>query len=361
MNRKIHTFKKSHILISIFIGLLLFIHASYYNDNNGSILIYIVSTMALVFGVAKWILFRYKIKQVIDRHKLHSADESYLKKRAEVLLEVGNICSWQYSIAAGILRFDTPNTTLLHSNKIYYTYEELSRNRHIRSIIDRVIEKGNSSFDDEIYIPGLKKWFIIRGRMMDMFDTLSHSQYVGVIIDNTERRETLKRLELLSTTDELTGVKNRRSFFEQLRIELNLYKRDQINFSVAMIDLDNFKTINDSFGHQAGDNVLKDFTTIINKNIRPYDTVFRIGGEEFVIIFGNSNQLSAVTVLERIKEELMSHRARYNGLEISYTFSCGVGEAKELNLYTEKELITIIDTRLYKAKESGRNLVISGG
>lgn len=354
MKRRIH-------IPFLFSGLLLFLIAVFYREEEISILFYLISSTLVSLGASKLGMYRYRRKQLSQRHRLYSADVRYAEKRAAVLLDVGNVCSWQYSVSAGILRFDTSDNTLLRSRKVYYTYEELCRNRHIKSAINRILEQNLSYFDDEIYIPGIKKWFIIRGRMMDMFDTTSQNQYVGVIIDNTERRETLKRLELLSSTDELTGLKNRRSFFHQLSKELNLFKREGVNFSVAMLDLDKFKKINDSYGHLAGDRVLKDFSNVIRKSVRPYDTVFRIGGEEFIIIFSNSNQAGAIKVLERVQEELLTTKTQYDGVTISYTFSCGVGEAVELGLYTENEFINIIDSRLYKAKESGRDLVISGG
>ena len=128
-----------------------------------------------------------------------------------------------------------------------------------------------------------------------------------------------------------------------------------------MIDLDYFKKINDTFGHLAGDYILKEFSNVLSSEVRPYDIVSRFGGEEFIVLFPDIKKHEAESIINRVKERVVGYNYKFNDQIIPFTFSCGIGDITELGLYTEKEFITIIDTRLYKAKHLGRNLVVSGG
>lgn len=289
------------------------------------------------------------------------SDKLRATKKSEILLDIGQLCSWQYSIKAGILKFDSSGKNLLGSMKHYYAYEELIRNKDIRRIMKSVLESESTCVDDEIFYPIINKWFIVRGRCIDMDKESEPNQFVGIILDNTERRLILKQMQTLSVTDELTGLKNRRFFFEAFRNELNLYRRSGKMFSIAMIDLDHFKMVNDTYGHPAGDFILKTFSGLLQQGVRPYDLVARIGGEEFVILFPEISKFNAEGIIFRIREKVLESISIFEDSAIDYTFSCGLGDASELELYTEDEFITIIDSRLYKAKDSGRNLVISGG
>ncbi|HOV15530.1 MAG TPA: diguanylate cyclase [Spirochaetota bacterium] len=162
-----------------------------------------------------------------------------------------------------------------------------------------------------------------------------------------------------SITDYMTGIYNRRYFFETATKNLEYAKRTHKNLCIAMLDIDFFKKINDNFGHDAGDFVLKKFTEIISANLRAYDIFARFGGEEFVILFLDTDKEISNHILCRIKDILNNNSFEFKGKTISFTFSAGLIEFFEENLRTDiDELIKISDQRLYKAKQTGRNKVV---
>jgi len=124
-----------------------------------------------------------------------------------------------------------------------------------------------------------------------------------------------------------------------------------------MADLDYFKKINDTFGHLAGDEALKHFVKIIKRNLRKSDYVFRIGGEEFLILLPNTELKDAVEIVERIRKNLEENLLHYDGKEIKLTASFGLVEVDK-NKYIN-EIIKEADEKLYKAKELGRNKVVA--
>lgn len=162
-------------------------------------------------------------------------------------------------------------------------------------------------------------------------------------------------------TDPLTGVHNRRYFFEYLGKTVEHARRNpQKCFSVALIDIDHFKKINDSRGHQAGDYILARLAEFLKKSIRPYDLVARYGGEEFIILFKDCVKNESCEVLQRIKDAFYRERFSFLDVPIQVTFSGGIADSREIeqgNGATE-ELVRIADVRLYKAKEAGRNRLV---
>ena len=175
------------------------------------------------------------------------------------------------------------------------------------------------------------------------------------------RKKNEKKLIGKAITDSLTNMYNRRHFFKLLNQKIEYYKRESRSFSLAMFDIDFFKKINDTFGHLAGDYILKQFSKCILNEIRPYDVAGRYGGEEFVVVFDNSSKKEAVHIVERIKDIVTKKYFIYDSSKIQMTFSCGIVSNAD---FVEKEitsdtLISLADNRLYNAKESGRNKIIS--
>jgi diguanylate cyclase (GGDEF)-like protein len=176
-----------------------------------------------------------------------------------------------------------------------------------------------------------------------------------------KKKKVERDLKYLSLTDPLTGIYNRRFFFDSLMKQVEYKKRNsELKFSLAILDIDLFKSINDRFGHLAGDHVLVEFVTIIEENIRPYDLLARYGGEEFILLFFDCPKDSSLNILERIKQNLKENSFQYDSKKISFTFSCGVAEVDEV-MDAERiadELIRLADSRLYTAKEGGRDRII---
>lgn len=125
--------------------------------------------------------------------------------------------------------------------------------------------------------------------------------YMTGFTELTAQKELEQRLRELATTDELTGAHNRRYFFDLGEIELQRTQRYRLSTSLAMIDVDHFKQVNDAFGHAAGDLVLQGLTTTIVAGTRPSDSLYRWGGEEFVLIAPDTAFADAAVVAERVR------------------------------------------------------------
>jgi diguanylate cyclase (GGDEF)-like protein len=153
----------------------------------------------------------------------------------------------------------------------------------------------------------------------------------------------------MALIDPLTRVYNR-----NMLNTLNAYqKQNPYNLSFAMIDIDDFKIINDTLGHQKGDEALSLLGDVIRKNIRTDDICIRFGGEEFLLAFKNTNDDSALKILERIKTVFSEHVFTYNGSEISCTISAGLAYGMEnTDINT---IISYADNALYQAKHKGKN------
>ncbi len=163
-------------------------------------------------------------------------------------------------------------------------------------------------------------------------------------------------LEELAIKDPLTGLFNRRKLFEEITSFINRYDRMQEIFSIIMIDLDLFKEINDQYGHDVGDYILKSFSDFMTEAIRENDLLVRYGGEEFVILFENVGRETAKEILDRILDELNIKIHEFKGHTIQISFSAGISDVTESkDSYT---LIKLADQRMYDAKESGRNQVL---
>jgi len=171
----------------------------------------------------------------------------------------------------------------------------------------------------------------------------------------SELLETKKNLEIQSRTDPLTGVLNRRAILSQIENELCRAKRDNAHISISMLDLDHFKKINDTFGHLAGDAVLRETMNRVEEAIRTYDAIGRFGGEEFIVVFPGAKQTDAFAIAERIRLKINGKNADVDGISIPFTISQGLATCNGKS--TVDELIAKADEALYRAKENGRNRV----
>ena len=169
------------------------------------------------------------------------------------------------------------------------------------------------------------------------------------------------KLRLHSSRDALTGLHNRRHFIEVAPEKVAHHRRHGKGLSLSLVDLDHFKNINDTYGHTAGDQVLKAFAEILEANVRPYDTVARFGGEEFVLLSVECDKGRALRVLERIRAAVEATTFEHEGNEIHLTFSAGVADVSDVgsDLSDISLLVEIADRRLYEAKSAGRDRIVS--
>jgi diguanylate cyclase (GGDEF)-like protein len=160
----------------------------------------------------------------------------------------------------------------------------------------------------------------------------------------------------LTTVDGLTQVFNRRSFDESLERELSRCRRYGRTLSLALIDIDKFKHINDEYGHLAGDAVLKEVASTIRRRVRREDVLARFGGEEFALLTPEIDLKGAQSMAEKVRKVVEKHRFVFDGETISVTISCGVSTLGKKG-DDAQALIARADERLYEAKERGRNRV----
>lgn len=178
--------------------------------------------------------------------------------------------------------------------------------------------------------------------------------------DITERIETENKIREISIRDHLTNIYNRRYIYERLENVIAEASRENKVFSISILDIDRFKMINDQYGHQAGDFILKEFANSINDNLRSYDLLGRFGGEEFIIVSMNTAKEQTLAVIERILESVRKKIFPYNDMEIKFTFSAGIADNLEYDpsILSIEKIIEKADSRLYEAKKTGRNKVI---
>ena len=173
-----------------------------------------------------------------------------------------------------------------------------------------------------------------------------------------ELNDAQRQLVLMATTDHLTGLFSRKVLLDRLEEEIPRHTRLKIPLSCLMLDIDHFKSINDRYGHQAGDAVLKEIAEILLKNSRKYDIVCRYGGEEFIIVLPSTDMKSAMIIAEKIRGKINKCKIAYNAELIRTTISIGASQMRTDKEENTDNFIKRADDALYKAKNNGRNKVI---
>ena len=207
-----------------------------------------------------------------------------------------------------------------------------------------IIEGLNEGASDYLVIPfdmgELRARINVGRRTIELHDELIHSR---------------KKLEYQVAHDALTGLYSRSFILEYLNKELARAERIAEGITVAICDIDYFKKVNDEYGHPIGDIVLKEFAHILTENIREYDIIGRLGGEEFLLITTTKQEDEENSIFERIREKVENSVIKTEAGEISITIS--IGAASYINGKSGENLIYEADKALYTAKEEGRNRV----
>lgn len=197
--------------------------------------------------------------------------------------------------------------------------------------------------------------YVLEG-IIDITDSMLLNKSNSVSVKEVYNK--VNNLNNLVITDELTGCYNRRYINERLPVEINEHKEKGKKLAVVIMDIDNFKTINDMYGHQVGDQVLKETGSLIRRNIRKdCDWVSRYGGEEFLIVFKNMDNENLVHNTERIRKSIEKHVFKNNDSYFSLTASFGIIEMSDEFNEMDK-IISEADKKLYKAKKLGKNMII---
>jgi two-component system cell cycle response regulator len=175
---------------------------------------------------------------------------------------------------------------------------------------------------------------------------------------NQELESMLHSVEALASTDALTGLFNRRRFADVLKREFAVTKRYRNTLSCLLLDLDHFKQINDQFGHDAGDQVLKEVARRITGSLREVDLAARYGGEEFVILLPHTSKGDARIVAERLLKNVRKQEFNFGGALLTVTTSIGCAGNSDVLSDNAEDLVKAADIALYEAKNGGRNRVV---
>ncbi len=244
----------------------------------------------------------------------------------------------------------TNATALLSSPSGSYSYQRNGKTYHLNArLIDEfqwylLVEQEENLVEEQI--------------VNNLISNLAISFAICIVIvllANVTINRYQSRLEEMATTDNLTGVNNRHVFdavFAQVR---KMAQRHEQDLTLAMLDIDHFKDINDSFGHVAGDMVLRSAATILQERLRNSDILFRWGGEEFLIIFPDCDANHAAKICEDIRQLFEERRIVHDTHKIRITASIGITQMQHDE--NEQSVLHRVDKALYRAKESGRNQV----
>jgi two-component system, cell cycle response regulator len=227
---------------------------------------------------------------------------------------------------------------IIHKTEDESWVKSLINNRFERNVV-RIIDMNKAE----------ERTFIVKA---SRFPDDEEELYIVSMSDITEMEKEAKTLELLATTDPLTKIYNRLKLNEILMLEIKKSDRYKIPLSIIMLDIDHFKDVNDTYGHDVGDDVLVKLTRTVTANIREVDMFARWGGEEFVIMLPNTDEKGALTTAENLRKVI--EEAGFDKAGV-VTASFGVSEYQP-NLGA-RELLKRVDDALYEAKRSGRNKV----
>ncbi|WP_434604593.1 diguanylate cyclase [Pseudomonas sp. R3-56] len=168
------------------------------------------------------------------------------------------------------------------------------------------------------------------------------------------------QLQLLSSTDRLTGLYNRGHWEASLKAAYARHQRYGNALSLVMLDIDHFKRVNDTYGHQAGDKVIEQVARLLHEHVRESDVAGRYGGEEFGVVLSDTDSAGGQIFAERLRKAVEESLVQYNGQDISFTVSLGVADLSQ-PANDHAELIARADQALYTSKKTGRNRVTVHG
>ena len=259
-------------------------------------------------------------------------------------------------------------------NKLRNLKENSKLNKHKNSLLSKnnyMLKYSDMNGDNYLvhskYIPELDLYLLVQAKVSDFTTKVLKTFYMNLILSllitiliifiivKMIHSSSLK-LENLANNDELTTLPNRRAFNEKMKHLLLLNERKVLSASVLFFDLDDFKKINDSFGHDIGDRVLYRVAQIIKSSIRESDLYARWGGEEFIIAFLNSSLDNSEVTAQKLRDSIESDKELFSLVGYKVTASFGVTQIEEKD--TLVKILKRVDRALYEAKDSGKNRVV---
>lgn len=311
----------------------------------------------------------------VDYVSIEAKDLTYLKKkelelqnyakRLELATDAGGIGIWEWNIKTDKLTWDHSMNdlyqvhpddftglyeiwrALIHPDDLEFMEKALARSMETQTPLDtefRIIWPDGSVRT-------------IRARATIQTDETGAPRLMtGVNWDVTDQRRMEDDLRRLASTDPLTGASNRRSFMDRLESEFERCKRYRTSMVLLSLDIDHFKKINDTHGHMAGDEVLKQLVDLCLTTLRTTDAFGRVGGEEFLALLTQTSVVAGQKTAERLRQLVEESEVATDGVKINYTISIGLTELSKTDTSFEN-ILKRADDALYQAKNNGRNRV----
>lgn len=334
--------------------------------------------LSLLFAAWPLSLLMAEKAKLIDQY----AETNTFLKMAESAAQVGHWCLgkdnstllWSEEVYRihGVEPTDLPmdDTMALEETSSLKLYHPDDRARVRATLLSAMERQEEFAYEARIVRPdGSIRYVSSIGH--PRYDTSGGFEGVfGTFQDITEQTETLEALRIarsnalseaaaaqrLAETDDLTGIANRRKAFTRLRAAASSAKRNKEPLTIAILDIDHFKTVNDRFGHHIGDEVLKRVAKIVSDQLRPTDLVGRVGGEEFLVILPGEDGRNGYNIIERLRLRIADERWAKAGLA-KVTVSAGLATLSDSG--DIEDALQRADEALYKAKRDGRNLLQS--
>ncbi|NDV20778.1 diguanylate cyclase [Pseudodesulfovibrio sp. JC047] len=311
--------------------------------------------------------------ETIDYISIEARDMTQLKSNEEALrviadrlalaTKAGNIGIWEWDLATDDLNWDPKMKDLykVSPDEFHGVYETWRSRVHPDDLIQAeqqlascIEKRGQIEFEFRIIHPDKSVHVMQSAGLVQTDENDAPLRMIGVNRDITDQRHMEKELRRLASTDPLTGAYNRRYFMKRLTDEFQRCKRYRTTMVLLSLDIDHFKNINDSFGHPAGDDVLKSLVARCKDILRTTDVFGRIGGEEFLAAVTQTGIIAGEKTAERLRKRIEQERVETHGAIITYTVSIGITEIRDDDESIEN-LLKRADDALYKAKNSGRN------
>jgi two-component system cell cycle response regulator len=264
---------------------------------------------------------------------IYSPSSNQLGKRFSLAVE-------RVKIGRGI-----ENDVVLHSDSVSRRHARIEARGGGYRLVDMASTNGTYVNDEPIDDVQLN-----RGDQIKVGDTIL--KFLSGADLESQYHETIYRMTIM---DGLTGVHNKRYFVEQLDRELSRAARHQRPLTMIICDIDHFKSVNDEFGHLAGDHVLKEVAQICKARIRPDDVIARYGGEELALILPETGLAGGVMIADELRRKVATTSFVFEDEEIDVTVSCGVAQLK--SGWSSYDFVKAADDELYEAKRAGRNRV----
>ncbi len=307
--------------------------------------ILVIMIIAGIVNIAMFYLMRKQ--KIYYKNIINSAENIVLINDKKNILDVNRIFFKYFDSYNSLVEFKDEHECICD----YFVEEEGYIKTDMDGVgwVDYLVANNSQTNKVKVNIFNKEYYFSVSASMLS--DETNHCSIV--FSDITDQENYKKELEHLSITDTLTGIGNRRSFHQKIKEEIQRSKRYEHNLSIIMFDIDHFKKVNDTHGHNVGDEVLKEYSKLISSHIRDCDVFCRIGGEEFIVLLPHVTLSEARIIAEKLRVEVESCKK-----VIPITMSFGVVE------YIKGEEVEFIfkrvDDALYRAKGAGRNMVVVG-